>query len=72
MSDADRFPYLFNKLNKYRAALEYYAHPSIYIDQDNSCGDPECCGGPWPSIPVVDQDGGATARAALGIEDDDE
>jgi hypothetical protein len=20
-----------------------------YIDDDNSCGDPDCCGGPYPS-----------------------
>lgn len=50
-------------------ALEYYADRSNYLDQDNSCTD-ECCDGPWPSIPVLDQDGGATARAALGIEDE--
>lgn len=51
-----------------KAALAYYAAPANYVDQDTSCGDPACCGGPWPSVAVVDQDGGDRARAALGIE----
>lgn len=45
-------------------ALEFYADPENYVDTDNSCGDPECCGGPYPRYAVVNNDG-ETAREAL-------
>lgn len=47
-----------------REALEFYAEEEHYKDRDNSCSDPECCGGPNPSFVVID-DSGEKARAAL-------
>lgn len=52
--------------DRLRAALEWYADPEMYKDQDNSCGNPECCT-PYPHIPAV-EDEGERARTALASD----
>jgi hypothetical protein len=56
---------LIEENNKLKEALQFYADRNNYVDNDYSCGDPECCGYPSPSFNVVNDDG-KQAREALG------
>ena len=40
-----------------------------YIDDDNSCGDPDCCGGPYPAPAVAVFSSLAKAKEA-GYDED--
>jgi len=43
----------------------------LYQDQDNSCGDPECCGGPYPypTIKIFSSPEAAKEIANIKLED---
>lgn len=53
-------------IEKLVEALKFYASKSNWEDQENACGDPECCGYAPPNIPAH-EDGGDLATEALAI-----
>lgn len=42
----------------------------LYMDQDNSCGDPDCCGGPHP-CPTIKIFSSKQAAEAAGLLEDE-
>ena len=59
----EELPKLLTLIRQMKEALEFYANPESYKDQDNSCGDPECCTR-FPYFPI-EEDGGDNAKDAL-------
>ena len=62
-SARNELPKLLTLIRQMKEALEFYANPESYKDQDNSCGDPECCTR-FPYFPI-EEDGGDNAKDAL-------
>ena len=63
MTMKEELPKLLTLIRQMKEALEFYANPESYKDQDNSCGDPECCTR-FPYFPI-EEDGGDNAKDAL-------